>query len=167
MMALRTGPPPPGQALEEIMQVKQIMTKDPICCIPQDTALDAAWLLKKYGVGALPVVTGQTTRRLVGMVTDRDLCLDVLSRNSEPYHVTVARSMTRHPVACYPEDSLETCAEMMTKYHVRRVPVVNESGACVGIVTVTDLAKCMDSTLLQTTIQGISEPTLLTEALVA
>jgi CBS domain-containing protein len=155
------------RAREENMQVKKIMTKDPICCIPQDTALDAAWLLKKHGVGALPVVTGQTTRRLVGMVTDRDLCLDVLSRNSEPYQVTVARSMTRHPVTCHPEDSLETCAEIMTKYHVRRVPVVDANGACVGIITVTDLAKCMDSLLLQSTIQGISEPTLLTEAAVA
>jgi CBS domain-containing protein len=153
--------------LEENMLVKEIMTKDPVCCIPQDTALDAAWLLKKYGVGALPVVTGQTTRRLVGMVTDRDLCLDVLTRNSEPAQVTVARSMTRHPIACYPEDTLETCAEMMQKYHVRRIPVVNRDGACIGIVTVTDLAKGMGSLTLQTTIQGITEPVLMTEAAVA
>ena len=122
------------------MRVQEIMTKNPICCIPEDSVQDAAYLMRTHNIGALPVVRGQTTRKLLGIVTDRDLCLTVLPKNLRAHTLTVASTMTRRPVTCKPGDRIEDCAALMQTYEVRRIPVIDDNDACVGIVSLVDLA---------------------------
>jgi len=140
------------------MRVKEIMTKDPICCIPQDNAQDAAYLMRTHNIGALPVVRGQTTRRLVGIVTDRDLCMTVLPRNVQAQTLSVASAMTQRPVTCRPEDQAEDCALQMQIYNIRRLPVVDENETCIGIVSLVDLAPYLDPELARRTARMASHP---------
>lgn len=133
------------------MKVRDVMTKDPVVCIAQNSALDAAWLMRTYNYGCLPVVTGPTTRRLVGIVTDRDLCMAVIPRGATPNAVIVATAMTAAPVTCHPDDEVERCAALMRRYSVRRIPVVDENGACVGLVSHTDLARRCEAEIVMPT----------------
>ncbi len=120
------------------MKVREVMAPNPVCCIAQNSALDAAWLMRAHNLGCLPVVSGPTTRRLIGIVTDRDLCMAVIPRGSAPSSVAVAQAMTVEPIVCSSDDELEDCAALMRKHSLRRVPVVDKHGACIGLISQTD-----------------------------
>lgn len=139
------------------MKVRDVMKKDPVCCIAQNSALDAAWLMKSHNYGCLPVVSGPTTNRLIGIVTDRDLCMAVIPRGLSPSSVTVSAAMTKTPFTCGPDDDVETCAAMMRMHSVRRVPVVDDNGACIGLVSHTDLARRCTAELVKQTEQAFAE----------
>lgn len=142
------------------MKVSEVMKKDPICCIAQNSALDAAWLMRSHNYGCLPVVAGPTTNRLIGIVTDRDLCMAVIPRGASPNSVSVAMAMTPTPFTCGPEDDVETCAALMRQHSVRRVPVVNDHGACIGLVSHTDLARRCGAELVKQTEQAFADAVL-------
>jgi CBS domain-containing protein len=115
------------------------MTPDPACCTPDSTAQDVALLMKEHDCGSIPVVERLETRRLVGTVTDRDLAIRGLAAGRGP-DTKVRELMTNDPIAAGPEDEAEIVREVMVAQQVRRVPVVDENGAVVGIVAQADLA---------------------------
>jgi CBS domain-containing protein len=115
------------------------MTPDPACCTPDSTAQDAASLMKEHDCGSIPVVERLETLRLVGTVTDRDLAIRGLAAGKGP-KTPVRELMTNDPIAAGPEDEVEIVREVMVAQQVRRVPVVDENGAVVGIVAQADLA---------------------------
>jgi CBS domain-containing protein len=119
--------------------VSQIMTPDPACCTPDSTAQDAALLMKENDCGSIPVVETLETRVLVGTVTDRDLAIRGLATGRGP-DTQIRELMTNDPIAAAPEDEVEIVREVMVAQQVRRVPVVDENGAVVGIVAQADLA---------------------------
>jgi CBS domain-containing protein len=121
------------------MRVSQIMTPDPACCTPDNTARDAALLMKEHDCGSIPVVEKLENRRLVGTLTDRDLAIRGLAAGKGP-DTPVRELMTYEPISAAPEDEVEIVREVMTAQQVRRVPVVDEDGAVVGIVAQADLA---------------------------
>ena len=121
------------------MRVSQIMTPDPACCTPQSTAREAATLMRDHDCGSLPVVKSLTNRRLVGIVTDRDLAVRGLAAGNGP-DTPVDELMTNDPISSGPDDEVEIVREVMVAQQVRRVPVVDENGAVVGIVAQADLA---------------------------
>lgn len=125
---------------ETVLKARHVMTPDPICCLPTDTAQTAAAILRDRRVGAVPVVQDYESRRLVGVVTDRDLCCAVVACNLEGKGILVKQVLTRKPVRCHVEDDLDVCIELIERYHVRRLPVVDGTGRCVGIISLTDLA---------------------------
>ena len=139
------------------MKVREVMKLDPVCCIAQNSALDAAWVMRTHNYGCLPVVTGPTTRRLVGIVTDRDLCMAVIPRGAAPSAVTVAMAMTKAPVTCGPDAEIEECAALMRRYSVRRIPIVDDHGACIGLVSHSDLARRCSPELVKETEQAFAE----------
>jgi CBS domain-containing protein len=120
------------------MKVADVMAPNPVCCIAQNSALDAAWLMRAHNLGCLPVVSGPTTRRLIGIVTDRDLCMAVIPRGCAPSSVKVAQAMTAEPIVCLSDDDLEDCLALMRQHSLRRMPVVDKHGACVGLISQTD-----------------------------
>ncbi len=121
------------------MKVKDIMTTEPFCCSASDTVQTVAWNMKEQDVGSLPVVSDQESLKLEGIVTDRDLCCMVLAEGKDP-STRVEEAMTRNPASCGPDDDVESCAKIMQEHQVRRVPVVDEEGRCIGIVAQADLA---------------------------
>ena len=116
-----------------------IMTRDPVCCSPDDTAKKAAELMKKEDVGPLPVVE-KASGRLVGIVTDRDLVLNVLARGLDASTTKISEAMTPNPVCCKEEEALEDALEKMSTYQVRRLPVVDAQDRIVGIIAQADIA---------------------------
>jgi CBS domain-containing protein len=121
------------------MRVSDVMTPDPACCTPDNTAQEAAVLMKENDCGSIPVVENLERRRLVGTVTDRDLTIRGLAMGKGP-ETRVRQLMTTDPITSAPEDEVETVREVMIARKVRRVPVVDGKGAVVGIVAQADLA---------------------------
>jgi CBS domain-containing protein len=140
------------------MLVKDLMTSAVVWCTPWDTSQAAASLMKEHGVGAIPVVADTSDPLLEGIVTDRDLCCGVVAAGKNADAVQVADLMTRIPVTCGPEDTLEECEELMQEAQVRRIPVVNNRGRCVGIVAQADITLHAPASQVASTIKEISKP---------
>jgi CBS domain-containing protein len=116
------------------------MTPDPASCTPDATARQAATLMRDYDCGSIPVVENGQNKNLVGTVTDRDLAVRGLAEGKGP-ETPVRELMTGSPVTCGPDDEVETVREVMVARLVRRVPVVDDRGALVGIVAQADIAR--------------------------
>src|SRR5262249_45246678 len=127
------------------MRVSHVMTRNPVCCIPSDTAQVAALIMKRVDTGIVPVVDNERDRKPVGLVTDRDLCMAVIALDEtsadgpDPMDVALERYMTTKVVSCSPEDNLDRALELMKDNQVRRLLVVDEQNALQGIVSMADL----------------------------
>lgn len=122
------------------MTCADVMTKEPAFCELGDTAADAAKIMKAEDVGAIPVCANRETRKLVGIVTDRDIAVYVVAKKRDANHTQVASFMTRDPLTCHPDDDLQTALDAMENYRVRRIPVVDTQGQLVGIIAQADVA---------------------------
>jgi CBS domain-containing protein len=123
-----------------MVRVRDIMTPDPAFCIPESTAREAAGLMRDNDCGSIPVVENEQNRKVVGTVTDRDLAVRGLAEGKGP-DTRISELMTASPVTCGPEDEVEIVREVMVAQLVRRVPVVDDRGALVGIVAQADIAR--------------------------
>jgi CBS domain-containing protein len=140
------------------MLVKDLMTTNVVSCTPWDTARTAASLMKEYGVGAIPVVSDLSDPLLEGIVTDRDLCCSVVADAKNADAIRLSELMTAVPVTCEAEDTIEECEELMQENQVRRIPVVDRRGRCVGIVAQADLALHAPAGQVAKTMKEISTP---------
>ena len=118
----------------------EVMTKDPVCCLPSDTTERAAQIMKDEMVGPVPVVDDHETRQLVGIVTDRDLALNVVAEGRDPMTTTVDMVMSRILVTCREDDDIQKAMDLMAENQVRRIPVVDDEGRIVGIIAQADIA---------------------------
>jgi CBS domain-containing protein len=122
------------------MTCAQVMTKDPACCVPTDSASRVAKIMKTEDVGSIPVCESQQSRKLVGIVTDRDLALHVVAEGRDANSTLAKDVMTRDPFTCLPEDDLQNALDAMEKQQVRRIPVLDRSGQLMGIIAQADIA---------------------------
>jgi CBS domain-containing protein len=125
------------------MEAHEIMTRDPAWCTPDQTVRDAARLMQEHDCGCIPVVDGGRARRLVGVVTDRDLACRCLAAGLGP-ETTVAEVMSVSPSCCAPHDDVQFVERIMEERQVRRVPVIDDRGRCVGIVSQADLVRAAE-----------------------
>ena len=140
------------------MLVKEAMSKEIFFCVPSDTAQTAARTMRLRGVGALPVVSDSVTKRLEGILTDRDLCCSVVAEAMLAETTRVADVMSRNPITCAPENSLEDCEKLMEKWHIRRLPVVDTLGRCVGMIAQADIALHAPAAKVAKMLAEISRP---------
>jgi CBS domain-containing protein len=115
------------------------MTRDPSCCVATDPASKAASIMRDEDTGIVPVIDNEQTLRLVGVVTDRDLCMNVVAEARDPRSVAVEACMTQPVVTCSPSDSVTKVTELMRQNMIRRVPIVDEQGRLQGIVSMADV----------------------------
>jgi CBS domain-containing protein len=150
------------------MRVNEVMTKNPSCCWPSSSALTAATMMQQKDVGVLPVIEDPFTPRLVGVVTDRDLCLHVVAGGRDPAHIWISECMTENPVCCTAEDDVLHSLELMKEHQVRRLPVVNAKREIVGILAFSDLVRkgAIDSAGIAASLQRICEPSHATRKLI-
>ena len=143
------------------MLCREVMTENPVCCLPQDLVSVSARAMRREDVGAVPVINDEQRRQLIGIVTDRDLCMTVVAAGRDPRSVTVAECMTPKVVSCSPDDAVEKVTELMRENQIRRVPVVNEGGALQGIVALADIVERSNvkSTQTHETLKEVSAPT--------
>jgi CBS domain-containing protein len=122
------------------MKVREVMTPDPVCCTPDDTAQKVAKMLREQDIGSLPVVLDQSSRKLVGMITDRDLCCNIVAEGKDPVSTRIDRIFTLNPVSCRDGENIAYCESLMQQHQVRRIPVVDGEDRCIGIVSQADVA---------------------------
>ena len=142
------------------MKVTEIMTKKPVCCFPSSSTVSAALLMQETDTGILPVVHDPFTPTLVGVVTDRDLCLHVVAADRNPSSTWIDGCMTHDPVCCTEEDDVSRALELMKTHQIRRLPVVNEKHEVAGILSLSDLV-CkagIEASDIATTLWSICEP---------
>ena len=140
------------------MYVRDVMAKKVLSCTPSDTAQEAARIMKTHGVGALPVLSDSGNRMLEGIVTDRDLCLSVVAEARLAETIQISEIMTNSPLTCAPENTLEDCEKLMQEHQVRRLPVVDNQGRCIGMLAQADLALHESAAKVAKTLAAISRP---------
>ncbi len=119
--------------------VEQLMNQPAVTCRPTDTLTVAAGLMWDNDCGAVPVVGDDGA--VVGMITDRDICMAAYSSGQCLGDVPVSRAMARHVFSCRPDDSIDRAEQIMSDKQVRRLPVVDEAGRPVGVLSMNDLAR--------------------------
>lgn len=122
------------------MKIREVMSANPVCCLPTDSAQRVARIMCDHNVGSIPVVIDQDSRKLVGMITDRDLCCSVVADGVDPKSVPVEKFMTLNPVTCREEENVENCERLMQERQIRRMPIVDAEDRVIGIIAQADLA---------------------------
>jgi CBS domain-containing protein/uncharacterized membrane protein YuzA (DUF378 family) len=117
-------------------RVSDAMTRNPRSVQPTVTVAEAATILRSEDVGSVPVVEGE---RLVGVLTDRDIVLRVVSEGRDPGSTTVGDVATRDLETARPDQDLDEALRLMAQRQVRRLPVL-EGGRLVGVLAQADVA---------------------------
>ena len=123
---------------------KEVMTKNPVCCLPNDMVSKAAELMEGGNIGSIPVIESGQNRRLVGIVTDRDLALKVVAPGLDAKSTKVETVMTRILVTCHAEDDVQKTLDAMSQNQLRRIPVVDDDYRILGIIAQADVATRVD-----------------------
>ncbi|HSB90817.1 MAG TPA: CBS domain-containing protein [Anaerolineales bacterium] len=121
-------------------QCGELMTKDPVCSMPDHMVAEAAKLMKRENIGPIPVIENEQTRKLVGIVTDRDLALKIVAEGRDPKSTKVEAVMTRKVVTCHAEDDVQKALDAMSEHQLRRIPVVDNDNRILGIISQADVA---------------------------
>src|SRR5256885_1594048 len=140
------------------MKVRDVMTQYPQCCCLSDIAQTVAQMFRDQDIGAMPVLADHDSRRLEGIITDRDLCCGIVAEGLDPKTTPIAAFVSRTVVTCRPEQSLDSCEKLMQMHQIRRMLVVDDHARCVGIVSQADLVRSDDSQKVHRTIAEISKP---------
>src|SRR5512135_2067887 len=141
------------------MNIQDIMTRDPSCVSADATVREAAQVMKRENVGIVPVVAGQNDRRLLGVVTDRDIAIRCVAEGKDG-SCRVRDVMSADDLAtCGVDGAVDDVMRAMRSEKVRRIPIVDERGSLVGIVSQADvLLKTRDTDRAGQTVEEISEP---------
>lgn len=135
------------------MRVADIMTRDVACCTPEMPLRAVAKLMVGCDCGIIPVIEDQESRRLMGVVTDRDITCRAIAKGMDPNTTTASFCMTAAPASVHPEESIEVIERLMSDLQIRRVPVVDSQGSCVGMVSQADVALAAPSHVLHVVTQ--------------
>ena len=141
------------------MNVKEVMTADPACCTSDMSLQEVAKMMVDNDCGCIPVVDSGDNRKPVGMITDRDITVRTVAEGKNPLELTVSDAMTSNAITVTPMTSLEECCNLMESNQVRRVAVIDEKGACCGIIAQADIAVNADQRKTAEVVQEVSKST--------
>ena len=153
------------------MKVAEVMTRSVKSCSPNDTLHAAAKIMWENDCGCVPVI--DRASKLVGMLTDRDICMAAYTQGATLHVLRVESAMTPNVISCSPEDELEEAEKVMRQNKVRRLPVVEESGKLVGILSLSDIGRAatreqsITDVEVAQTLAAICQPRAHTDAHVA
>jgi CBS domain-containing protein len=138
------------------MQIREIMTRDPVIAPPEATLRDAARMMRDLDSGVLPIGEGD---RLVGMLTDRDITIRATAEGKDPNATPVREVMSSEVVSCFEDDDERDVAAKMEEHQLRRLVVLDRNERPVGIVSMGDLAVyTTDDRLAGEVTEAVSEP---------
>lgn len=122
------------------MQCSEIMTKNPEFCLPSDTVIKAAQLMKSEDVGPILIVADEDGKKLTGIITDRDLTIRVIAEARDPNTTRLEDVMSDDVVSCNRNDDVDKVLKLMEDNQVRRIPVVGDNHQLIGIIAQADVA---------------------------
>jgi CBS domain-containing protein len=120
------------------MKVREVMTPEAHWVDPEMTLKEAARKMRQQNIGALPV--GENDR-LIGLITDRDICCRAVAEGRDPTKVKVRDVMSPNISYCFEDQSVNEAAHFMEEKHIRRLAVLNRDKRIVGVLSVADLAR--------------------------
>ena len=139
------------------MNVREVMTADPACCTADTPLAEVAKMMVDCDCGAIPVVDSQDSKKPVGMITDRDITIRTVAEGKNPLDLTASDAMTVNVMTVNPETSLEECCNLMEEHQIRRVVVVDNKGACCGMIAQADIAINADDRKTAEVVQEVSK----------
>ena len=141
------------------MKAQEIMSRNPTCVTANTPLVEAARLMKTENIGVVPVVESTGSKRLVGVLTDRDIAIRAVAEGRDGATTSVGHVMSSDVRTSAPDDSVEDVMELMGREQVRRVPIVDDRGNLVGIVAQADIVlEARDNRKAEKTVEKISEP---------
>ena len=138
------------------MKLSNIMTGGIETITPQASLAEAAKKMASQDIGSLPVCAER--RRVVGIITDRDITVRAVARGMDPNHTRVEEVMTRDVLCCTSDADVEQACELMEKRQVRRLLVTDGSDLPIGIVSLGDIALCLRESQSGGVLKKVSEP---------
>jgi CBS domain-containing protein len=120
------------------MKVREIMTKPAKSCGPQNNLAEAVKIMWDCDCGTVPIIARD--RKLLGMITDRDVAMAVGTQNKRPSEIRVDEAMSEAAYACTPDDDIQAALKTMRHERVRRLPVVNSKFELEGLLSINDIA---------------------------
>lgn len=122
------------------MQVGEYCNRDVIVIARDETPLTAAWIMRKYDVGDVVIVDRVGSRSIpLGIVTDRDITLEIVAAEVDPRSIAVIDLVLRPLITVSDKDDICACTVYMKSNNVRRAPVVDANGYLIGIITIDDI----------------------------
>jgi CBS domain-containing protein len=141
------------------MKVKEIMSQDVEFCTPDTPLQDVAQSMIDRDCGSIPVVDDPASRRLIGMVTDRDITVRILAQGYNPRERTARDCMTSPVFTLDLEATVDEAEREFQHHQLRRMPVIDSSnGACCGIITQADIARYAPSDMTAAMVKRVSQP---------
>ena len=119
------------------MKVKDVMKTDVGFCSTEDSLMKAAEVMRRRDCGVVPIV--DANKKVVGMLTDRDLCLAVVARNRKASDIKIEELLRGKAIVCAADDKLEDALKKMRKYQVKQLAAIGAGGELVGVLSVTDV----------------------------
>lgn len=138
------------------MQVRDIMTRDPACCTPETSLQEIARMMADNDCGEIPVL--DESNWPVGVVTDRDIACRGVAQGKDPKQTAARDVMSCPAVTVKPGDSLADCRETMERNQIRRVPVIDDSGSCCGMLAQADIARSASEHEIAELVRDVSQP---------
>ena len=126
------------------MIASELMTANPECCLPTDSVMAAAQIMKTEDIGPVPIVENKEEMKLAGIVTDRDLAIKVVAEARDPKTTQIEEVMSEGLVTCRENDDVRSVLKLMEENQLRRIPVVGENMKLVGIISQADVATRVD-----------------------
>jgi CBS domain-containing protein len=123
------------------VKVKDVMSESVTCCSPDARLPEVARAMVECDCGEIPVVDDKERMRPIGVVTDRDIVVRAVAAEQDARELRASECMTSPCITTTPEASIDEVFELMQQHKIRRVPVVDESGSCCGIVAQADIAR--------------------------
>ncbi len=119
------------------MKIEKIMTKAVGCCVSEDTLTKVAKIMRQKNCGGVPIIDGEN--QVIGIITDRDVCLAALSQNKKISQIKAAELIGAKIISCAASDKIEDALKKMRKNQIKRLPVIGKNGELVGILSVSDV----------------------------
>lgn len=138
------------------MLCNDLMSTDVAFALASDKCCDAAVKMRDLDIGFLPVCDPET-KKVVGAITDRDLCIRVLADDLDG-ETPVSEVMTREIVSCRPSDDLKTAERTMAQHQKSRIMCIDGSGTLCGILSFADFARREDPPRVAETLRNVKKP---------
>ena len=140
------------------MKVQEIMTSDPAFCTPDTPLQEVARLMVRCDCGEIPVVQDQSQKKVIGVVTDRDIVVRAVAQGKNPLTLNAAAVMSSPAITVTSDSDLDEVVKLMEERQIRRVPVVDRDGALRGIVSLADVARHHSKRETGELVREVSEP---------
>lgn len=137
------------------MEVKDLMTENPACCMPETSMREVANLMVDNDCGEIPIL--DENKNVVGVVTDRDIACRGIAQG-KGQDTPVGEIMSNPVITVTPETDIHDCCNKMEQNQIRRIPVVDENGVCCGMVSQADIARNATGRETAEMVREVSQP---------